>query len=318
MPLTDSDDAAGDATPDREPANLVSITPFFIVRNLSASLAYYVERLGFELEFEGPPDDVYYARVSREGVGIMLKAITADVLPQPNHTRHAWARWDAYVYTINPDALSREFKVRGATFVKELSYIDDGLWGFEVSDADGYVLAFFTTRQPDGDVVLALLRDGSFSALAPFFMSSSTDEPRIVRLHRSGCFQHHPSEAAEALSCAAFLGAMDAMTYLLEVGIAPDGGSATGMNALHWAANRAQLATTRLLLDAGASKEARSAYGGTALGAAVWAAVHEPKSDHLAVIDLLLRRGAAVREAAFPSGSAAVDALLAQFGATNL
>ncbi len=101
-PTATARDAAGDATRrdralDREPANLVSITPFFIVRNLSASLAYYVERLGFELEFEGPPDDVYYARVSREGVGIMLKAITADVLPQPNHTRHAWARWDAYV-----------------------------------------------------------------------------------------------------------------------------------------------------------------------------------------------------------------------------
>ena len=33
-----------------------------------------------------------------------------------------------------------------ASFVKELSFIDDGLWGFEVTDADGYVLAFFRTR----------------------------------------------------------------------------------------------------------------------------------------------------------------------------
>jgi hypothetical protein len=30
--------------------------------------------------------------------------------------------------------------------VKELSFIDDGLWGFEVADADGYVLAFFRVR----------------------------------------------------------------------------------------------------------------------------------------------------------------------------
>jgi hypothetical protein len=28
-----------------------------------------------------------------------------------------------------------------------LSFIDDGLWGFEVSDADGYVLAFFRVRK---------------------------------------------------------------------------------------------------------------------------------------------------------------------------
>ena len=44
------------------------------------------------------------------------------------------------------DAFFDEFKQRGASFVKELSLIDDGLWGFEVTDADGYVLAFFRTR----------------------------------------------------------------------------------------------------------------------------------------------------------------------------
>ena len=72
----------------------------------------------------------------------MLKAILPDVLPVPNHMRHEWARWDAYIYTQDPDALFAEFKQRGAPFVKELSFIDDGLWGFEVKDADGYVLAF--------------------------------------------------------------------------------------------------------------------------------------------------------------------------------
>lgn len=125
---------------------LTAITPFFIVRDVHASVAYYVERLGFALDFDGPPDDAYYARVSRDDVGIMLKAITPDVVPVPNHTRHEWARWDAYVYTADPDALYRELVERGATFVTPLSFIDDGLWGFEVSDADGYVLAFFCTR----------------------------------------------------------------------------------------------------------------------------------------------------------------------------
>jgi glyoxalase/bleomycin resistance protein/dioxygenase superfamily protein len=126
--------------------NLASITPFFIVKDLRASVTYYLERFGFTLDFEGPRGDVYYARVSRDGVGMMLKTITPDVLPCPNHTRHEWARWDAYVYTRDPDPLFAEFKRRGASFVKELSFIDDGLWGFEVTDADGYVLAFFRTR----------------------------------------------------------------------------------------------------------------------------------------------------------------------------
>jgi catechol 2,3-dioxygenase-like lactoylglutathione lyase family enzyme len=126
--------------------NLSSITPFFIVKDLQASISHYVERFGFELDFEGPAGGVYYGQVTRDGLGIMLKAIAPDVLPTPNHSRHPWARWDAYIYTRDPDTLFAEFKQRGASFVQELSFIDDGLWGFEVSDADGYVIAFFRAR----------------------------------------------------------------------------------------------------------------------------------------------------------------------------
>ena len=130
---------------------LESISPFFIVKDLPVSIAHYIERFGFELAFEGPDDGPYYAGVTRDGIGIMLKAITPDVLPQPNHTRHPWARWDAYIYTQDPDTLYEELSRRGASFVKTLSFIDDGLWGFEVTDADGYVLAFFTLRDTNPD-----------------------------------------------------------------------------------------------------------------------------------------------------------------------
>ena len=126
--------------------NLTSINPFFIVQDLPVSIGFYIERFGFELDFQGPADDPYYGRVSRDGIGIMLKAILPDVPPCPNRTRHEWARWDAFIYTEDPDILFAEFKQRGATFMKELSFIDDGLWGFEVTDVDGYVLAFAQVR----------------------------------------------------------------------------------------------------------------------------------------------------------------------------
>lgn len=132
--------------------NLVAISPFFIVKDLQASIAFYRDRLGFELEFSGPEGDVYYAGVRRDGAGIMLKTITTDVLPVPNHTRHPWARWDAYVYTLDPDALYEELRQRGVAFLKELSFIDDGLWGFELADADGYILAFFRLRDQESAV----------------------------------------------------------------------------------------------------------------------------------------------------------------------
>lgn len=126
--------------------NLTSISPFFIVKNLNASVAYYTDRLGFRVDFQGPADDPYYAGVSRDDITIMLKAIAPDVLPCPNHTRHGWARWDAYIYTLDPDTLFEEFSRRDVSFVKTLSFIDDGLWGFEIKDADGYVIAFFRLR----------------------------------------------------------------------------------------------------------------------------------------------------------------------------
>jgi catechol 2,3-dioxygenase-like lactoylglutathione lyase family enzyme len=133
-------------SPEKASRNLASINPFFIVKDLQASISYYVERLGFQLDFQGPDEDPYYGRVSREGIGIMLKAILPEVLPCPNGTRHEWARWDAYIYTLDPDALFDELRQRGASFVTELSFIDEGLWGFEVTDADGYVLAFARVR----------------------------------------------------------------------------------------------------------------------------------------------------------------------------
>ena len=138
--------AAHDAKREGTSRNLASISPFFIVKDLQTSIAYYRERLGFQRDFQGPEGDVYYAGVSRDGIGIMLKEILPDVLPCPNHTRHPWARWDAYIYTLDPDTLFDEFRQRGVPFVKELSFIDEGLWGFEITDADGYVLAFFQVR----------------------------------------------------------------------------------------------------------------------------------------------------------------------------
>jgi catechol 2,3-dioxygenase-like lactoylglutathione lyase family enzyme len=139
---TDSQRPASEETK----GNLTTIRPFFIVKDLQTSIAYYVERLGFQLDFQGPEGDPYYAGLSRDEAGVMLKQILPDVLPCPNRTRHPWARWDAYVYALDPDPLFDEFRQRGVSFVTELSFIDKGLWGFEIADADGYVIAFFRLR----------------------------------------------------------------------------------------------------------------------------------------------------------------------------
>jgi len=125
-------------------AGITGIAPLFIVRNVPNALAFYRDILGFEVTFQGPePDDIFFGIVERGGAMIMLKAVGVD--PIPNYTREAgkgWARWDAYLHVPDPDGLAEEFSSRGIEFFQPLLDDDDGLRGFAVQDADGYVLYF--------------------------------------------------------------------------------------------------------------------------------------------------------------------------------
>lgn len=71
---------------------------------------------------------------------IMLKDVGVE--PLPNCKRESGARWDAYLYVPDPDALSAEFALRNVEFSEPLKDTHDGLRGFELKDVDGYVLFF--------------------------------------------------------------------------------------------------------------------------------------------------------------------------------
>ena len=123
---------------------ICGIAPFFIVRNVPAALAFYRDRLGFEITFQGPAEnDIFFGIVCRDRAMIMLKAVGVE--PVPNCTRdikQGIARWDAYLDVPDPDALAAEFASRNVEFCQPLKDDDDGLRGFALKDADGYVLFF--------------------------------------------------------------------------------------------------------------------------------------------------------------------------------
>jgi len=161
--------------------------------------------------------------------------------------------------------------------------------------------------------VQALLRgDFSFpSSLEPLF----TGRPcRIVQWVDEGRFARDPAALAEALSCACFNGCTAVAADLMDRGVDPAAGNGTGMNAFHWAANRGQLETVRMLIARNAPLEIKNVHGGTVLGTTVWSAVHEPKPDHLAIVEALIAAGANVEAAGYPSGDARVDELLRRGG----
>ncbi len=119
------------------------ISPFFIVHDAAEALSFYRDQLGFEITFQEPAVDPFFGIVWRGGAMIMLKDVGVD--PVPNYTRDikkGIARWDAYLHVPDPDALAAEFSSRNVEFFQPLMDNDDGLRGFEVTDADGYVLYF--------------------------------------------------------------------------------------------------------------------------------------------------------------------------------
>ena len=118
------------------------VSPFLIVRSAVEAAKYYEESLGFEVRLMAPESEPFFAIVGRGAAQIFLKAVCDDIQAQPNHLRHPWAPWDAFIFTEDPAALAHDITNRGTSLHQELCDREDGLRGFEVRDADGYVLFF--------------------------------------------------------------------------------------------------------------------------------------------------------------------------------
>jgi catechol 2,3-dioxygenase-like lactoylglutathione lyase family enzyme len=136
-------------------ATISSISPFFVVADVTATLSFYRDMLGFEITFRGPtPEDEFFGIVRRDGAMIMFKALGAisdgkevSVEPVPNYSREPAFSWDAYLEVPDPDALAAEFASRGVVFSIPLTdRDDDGVRGFVIKDIDGYGLFFGNHR----------------------------------------------------------------------------------------------------------------------------------------------------------------------------
>lgn len=162
------------------------------------------------------------------------------------------------------------------------------------------------------DAVVRGLLNGDCTALTPVFATTNGDphSSAIVRWVSGGAFASEPQALAEALTTACWLGEVEVARYLLDLGVDPEAGTGTGMNALHWAANRGQLEVVELLLSRGVQLETVSIHGGTALGTAEWSARNEPRPEHRRIIAALLRAGADPSVIALPTGDHEIDTML--------
>ena len=117
-------------------SSLTYIAPVFRVADISRSLAFYCDRLGFAVEFvhEG-----LYASVCRDDCRIHLKCA-----PPTSRHRVAFEREehiDACVGVQSAESLSAQFVSTGVPFAVPLRERPYGT-EFYVRDPDGYVLGF--------------------------------------------------------------------------------------------------------------------------------------------------------------------------------
>ena len=116
---------------------LKSIVPILFVRDVSASAAFYHEKLGFEVDFlHGAPP--FYGSVSRDEV---------CVVHEPNFVELAAREVSLILATVevsDVQSLFEEFKERGVEFGQTPTKKPWGGTDFHVRDPDGNVISFVT------------------------------------------------------------------------------------------------------------------------------------------------------------------------------
>ena len=118
-------------------AQITGIAPQFLVDDLDRAVAYYRDRLGFELGFRY---ESFYAGVVRDGVAIHLKHAPKVIADREHRKQNE--HLDAYISVSGVGDLFIELQTRGAAVIKPLEQRPWACVDFYVEDLDGYILCF--------------------------------------------------------------------------------------------------------------------------------------------------------------------------------
>jgi catechol 2,3-dioxygenase-like lactoylglutathione lyase family enzyme len=118
-------------------SRVTRIAPQFLVDDLDRAIAYYRDRLGFQLDFRYQS---FYAGVTRDGATIHLKHAPKVVADRAHRKQHE--HLDAYISVSGIRGLFHELQTRGAEVTKPLEERPWACVDFYVEDPDGYILCF--------------------------------------------------------------------------------------------------------------------------------------------------------------------------------
>ena len=116
---------------------ILGIAPQFLVDDLDRAMAYYRDKLGFDVDFAY---ESFYASVSRDGFAIHLKE--TEKLQAERAHRKEHEHLDAHITVTGIRELFSDLQRRGAKVIKPLEERPWSCIDFYVEDPDGYILCF--------------------------------------------------------------------------------------------------------------------------------------------------------------------------------
>jgi lactoylglutathione lyase len=133
-------------------ANVQQAVPFFWVRDIEASLRFYVDGLGFSVAREWRDGGkLRWCRLELEDVAVMLQEFWTEGHHHNVPDTKTGVGVSICFFCEDAVALWREFTARGITAGRPR--VGNGLWVTELFDPDGYHLLFESpTDAPEGSV----------------------------------------------------------------------------------------------------------------------------------------------------------------------
>ena len=117
--------------------NIRQAVPFFMVADMAASLAFYVDGLGFRRTKEWTPRGaIEWCWLERDGAAIMLQSYREGGLPAEKRG----VGLSICFQCADALALYKDFTARGVT--PKQPFVGNNMWVVVVKDPDGYTLDF--------------------------------------------------------------------------------------------------------------------------------------------------------------------------------
>jgi uncharacterized glyoxalase superfamily protein PhnB len=121
-------------------AEFYSVAPVFAVADISATIQWYEEQLGFIGDPFPAHEPYVFAIMRRDNIEIMLQRVEGYAKPELYKSR-AGGVWDAYFRIEGVQDLFDSVRDE-ARIVQPLRKQPYGNWEFEVADLNGYLLVF--------------------------------------------------------------------------------------------------------------------------------------------------------------------------------